>query len=90
LEKKNNVLFYKCVCFTDDQKWKEDFKLNTMPAFVFLHNGKELGRLDKLNETDPDYIDVSKLGEENADEKAVKDTIKDFCRYVSENRKQSE
>ena len=77
-EKDGNVLFYKCVCFRDNQKLKDDFKLKITPTIIFLHNGIEIDRLDKLNEINPNYFDQTKPGQEIGDETSVKNIIKEW------------
>ncbi|CAF1186013.1 unnamed protein product [Rotaria sordida] len=72
--------FYKCIIYKGEQKIKTDFNIKDTPTFIFFRDGKEICRIDDLEETDLNIPLITASGEESSDEKRIKQKLDELCK----------
>ena len=82
-EKKLPIKFYKLIIQRAQQHIQTDFKIDWVPAIVFMRNGQILDRIDDLNEGNPNIADKPLQDAESEDEKRIKQKIAKLCESSS-------
>lgn len=75
-----NVEFYKCILRKSDQAVKKKFPIQYAPSLIFILAGEQKSQLIDLQATNPKYVEQTKFGEENADEKRIKEILNNLCK----------
>ncbi|CAF3021048.1 unnamed protein product [Rotaria socialis] len=73
------VQFYKCIISRGKQDIKTEFNIKKTPTFVFIRGGKEVDRIEDLEESDVNVTNQTKPGEESNDEKKLKSKLNELC-----------
>ncbi|CAF1277623.1 unnamed protein product [Rotaria magnacalcarata] len=75
----HDVRLFKCIIEKMNIGKPEKFNVQRTPTFVFIRDGKEISRIDNLDESNPMKKSDAKHEEESNDEKRVKELLNELC-----------
>jgi len=74
-ETTHSVQFFKCTVTDGEQDIKKKYGITDPPAVIFFRNGKQIGKINDFEESNPKIANTTKPNEESNDEKKLKNKI---------------